>query len=130
MSEFHKRLKTLRKENHKKQNDLADLLDVKRATISAYECGKIIPPYDKLDLLAKYFNVSIEYITGKSDSKSKESSTMDVSETLRLLLIQLEDNDSHLTIDGVELDETSKEILINSLENSLKMGKMLAKKKL
>lgn len=128
MSDFHKRLKSLRKERQKNQEDLAKLLGVTRATISAYETDKIMPPYDKLQMLADYFSVSIEYLTGQNDSKSGESVTIDVTETLRTLLNQLHE-DSGLMIDGVELDESSKELLINSVENSLKLGKLLAQSK-
>jgi len=52
MSEFYKRLKSIRKEHGKQQYELADLLGVTRATISAYETDKIMPPYDKLKMLA------------------------------------------------------------------------------
>lgn len=127
MSEFHKRLKSLRKERQKNQEDLAKLLGVTRATISAYETDKIMPPYDKLQMLSDYFSVSIEYLTGQ-ESKNGESSTIDITETLRNLLKQLHE-DTELKIDGVELDESSKELLINSVENSLKLGKLLAQNK-
>lgn len=122
MSEFHRRLKSLRKERQKNQNDLAKLLGVTRATVSAYETNKIMPPYDKLKILSDYFNVSVEYLTGKN---AEEESKFDVNETLLKLLYQLRE-DSDLTIDGVKLDESSKELLINSVENSLKLGKLLA----
>lgn len=122
MSEFHRRLKSLRKERQKNQNDLAKLLGVTRATVSAYETNKIMPPYDKLKILSDYFNVSVEYLTGKN---TEEESKFDVNETLLKLLYQIRE-DSDLTIDGVKLDESSKELLINSVENSLKLGKLLA----
>jgi len=126
MSEFYKRLKMLRKKEQKNQEDLAALLNVTRATISAYETNKIMPPYDKIKMLADYFNVSVEYLTGVSSEE--DSSPVDVSETLRLLLNQLHE-DSDLTIDGITLDEHSKELLVNSIENSLKLGKLLAQNK-
>ena len=126
MSEFYKRLKMLRKEKRKNQEDLASLLNVTRATISAYETDKIMPPYDKIKMLADYFSVSVEYLTGADPQK--DSSQIDVSETLRLLLNQLHE-DSDLTIDGITLDEHSKELLVNSIENSLKLGKLLAQSK-
>ena len=128
MSEFYKRLKGLRNERQKNQEDLATLLNVKRATISAYENNKIMPPYDKLKMLADYFSVSVEYLTGQDDSNEVEHKSIDVSESLRLLLNQLHE-DSTFTIDGVELDKASKDLLLNSIENSLKLGKLLAQNK-
>ena len=85
-----------------------------------------MPPYDKIKMLADYFSVSVEYLTGADPQK--DSSQIDVSETLRLLLNQLHE-DSDLTIDGITLDEHSKELLVNSIENSLKLGKLLAQSK-
>jgi len=126
MSEFYKRLKSIRKEHGKQQYELADLLGVTRATISAYETDKIMPPYDKLKMLADYFSVSVEYLTGQENTKDTESKSIDVSETLRLLLNELQ-TDSQITIDGVELNDQSKELLLNSIESSLKLGKLLAK---
>lgn len=128
MSEFYKRLRSLRKEHGKQQYELAELLGVTRASISAYETNKIMPPYDKLKMMADYFSVSVEYLTGQEDTKDKESKTLDVSETLRTLLNELQ-TDSEITIDGVELDDQSKELLLNSIESSLKLGKLLAKNK-
>lgn len=126
MSEFYKRLKSLRKERKINQLDLAELLDVTRATISAYETNKIMPPYDKLKMLADYFSVTVEYLTGQDDSK-EDGKKVDVTQTLRELLNQLTDDSGNITVDGIELDENSKELLLNSIENSLKMGKLLAK---
>lgn len=127
MSEFYKRLKSLRKERQINQIDLAELLDVTRATISAYETNKIMPPYDKLKMLADYFSVTVEYLTGQNDSKDKNGGNVDVTQTLRELLNQLTNGGENITVDGIELDESSKELLLNSIENSLKMGKLLAK---
>ena len=129
MSDFSIRLKSLRKENDKNQEDLALLLEVKRATISAYETGKVMPPYDKLAMLADYFRVSMEYLMGKTNSREKQPENIDVTNALRVLLNQLSDEESNLTVDGVELDSSSRELLINSIENSLKMGKLLAQSK-
>lgn len=126
MSEFYKRLKSLRQERKINQIELAELLDVTRATISAYETNKIMPPYDKLKMLADYFSVTVEYLTGQDDSK-EDSKKVDVTQTLRELLNQLTDESGHITVDGIELDESSKELLLNSIENSFKMGKLLAK---
>lgn len=127
--ELHKRLQQLRKERKLNQEDLAKLLDVKRATISAYETNKIMPPYDKIKILADYFGVTVNYLTGDSSSMDDEKDNdVDVTDTLRNLISQLTNDDEELTIDGVKLDAESKELLISSIENSLKMGKMLTKR--
>lgn len=90
-----------------------------------------MPPYDKIKTLSDYFGVTVEYLAGTSSSPNEEESTndVDVTDVLRNLLNKLSVNDEDLTIDGVKLDSDSKELLISSIENSLKMGKMLTKKK-
>ena len=126
---FHKRLKSLRNERKINQMDLAKLLNVTRATISAYETNKIMPPYDKIKILSDYFGVSVDYLTGNTSSTdTNNDNDVDVTDVLRKLLNELNSDNEELTIDGVKLDPESKELLIGSIENSLKMGKMLTRK--
>ena len=65
MTYIGERLKDLRIKNKLSQNDLALSLGIKRHTISAYETDSITPPIDKLILISKYFNVSIDYLLCK-----------------------------------------------------------------
>lgn len=62
---FCKRLKEMRKEAEKTQDEMANFLKVKRSTYGEYERGKITPPIDKLSRLAKYFDVSVDYLMGR-----------------------------------------------------------------
>lgn len=123
-----KRLKELRKNRGKTQQQMAETLKVLRSTYGEYERGKIAPPMDKLQSLATYFDVSIDYLIGNTNSKraKDETPTEDVSESLARILDSLQSKDV-LTFDLETLDEDSRELLINSLENSLKMVKLLQK---
>ena len=67
---FNQRLKTLRLDNGITQKDLGKIIGVGRTTISEYESGKIVPKQKSLIALAEYFNVSVDYLTGVSDSPS------------------------------------------------------------
>ena len=133
---FEKRLKMLRKENMKTQQDLADFLEVRRSTYGEYERGKIMPPYDKMKKLADYFAVSVDYLMGttnfrtvddKIDTVAKNGIT-DVSKTLTLLIEELKNENNIVRLDGVELDAESKSLLLTSLEATLKLGKILKRK--
>lgn len=64
---FGERLKLLRDKNGLIQQDLADLLSVGRATIAGYETKGKQPDYEKLYILANYFNVSIDFLLGRTD---------------------------------------------------------------
>lgn len=61
------RLKQLRAEKNIKQDDLAEYLNVKRQTYSAYERGVSIPDANTLKSIATFFNVSTDYLLGSTD---------------------------------------------------------------
>lgn len=62
------RLKSLRKSNGKIQQDIADFLGVGRTTYVKYENGDSEPPLDFIVRLACYFEVSTDFLLGKSDN--------------------------------------------------------------
>lgn len=63
------RLKMLRKDKGITQKELADILGVQKSTISQYETN-VNDPSDKSKLLiAKYFNVSVDYLIGVIDTE-------------------------------------------------------------
>lgn len=63
---FDKKLKELRKRKGISQEQLSELLDVSRQSISRYENGTAQPDFDKLLLLSKYFEVSIDSLLGNT----------------------------------------------------------------
>ena len=62
-------IRNLREDNDKKQQELADYLNVKQTTYSKYELGKINIPIEVFIKLADYYHVSIDYIVGRDLSK-------------------------------------------------------------
>lgn len=62
-------IRNLREDNDKKQRDLADYLNIKQTTYSKYELGKINIPIEVFIKLADYYNVSIDYIVGRTTKK-------------------------------------------------------------
>lgn len=62
------RLVSLRKSNKVTQKALADAIDVSEITIQRYEYGMRKPTIEILIALADYFNVSIDYLVGRSDT--------------------------------------------------------------
>lgn len=128
MLTFNIRLRALRKEKNRRQEDVAAVLGVKRATYSGYERGVILPPYPKIEALSEYFGVTIEYLMGEPEKSTTETPPTDVIVAIENLISELDSGNS-LLIDGVELEERSRELLRCSLEGSLKMGKLLVKRK-
>lgn len=64
------RLKSLREENNLSQQTVADILNVSQRTYSYYENGRTIPPR-LLIKLAKFYNVSMDYMLGISNKREK-----------------------------------------------------------
>lgn len=72
--QFHERLKQLREKKGWTQNDVASILDIAKSTYVKYERGEREPRYGTLIALAELFQVSADYLLGKSevDSINKE----------------------------------------------------------
>lgn len=64
------RLKALRKERGITQKELADGANIGLSTVKQYESKKRIPEKYNLTLLANYFGVLEEWITGQSEYKT------------------------------------------------------------
>ncbi|MBR2650240.1 MAG: helix-turn-helix transcriptional regulator [Clostridia bacterium] len=63
------RLKKLRKEKHISQLKLALDLNMNQNTISRYENMEREADYETLITFADYFNVSLDYLLGRTDKK-------------------------------------------------------------
>lgn len=62
-------LRSLRTRNHMTQKELADVLDVSESTVGMYERGQREPAFEMLETIADYFNVDMDYLTGRSDTE-------------------------------------------------------------
>lgn len=61
---FGDKLKELRKEKDISQEELSNIFNVNKSTISAWEVNKAQPNYDTLLKLSKYFDVTPNYLLG------------------------------------------------------------------
>ena len=71
MSNFALRMKELRKERKLKQQELADEFSVKLRTYQGYEYGESYPEVAKLLAIADFFDVSLDYLMGRSDVRER-----------------------------------------------------------
>lgn len=71
MSDFSSRMKELRKERTMKQQELADIFSVKVRTYQGYEYGESYPEVAKLIAIADFFDVSLDYLVGRSDNRER-----------------------------------------------------------
>ena len=72
------RLKFLREEKGLFQKDIAKLLNVSVPAVNQYESGKRDMSTDTLIILSEYFNVTTDYLLGKSDVRNPGQQINDV----------------------------------------------------
>ena len=69
----YQRLRDVREDADKKQEDIALVLNITRQQYQLYESGKREMPMHKFVMLAKYYNVSLDYLAGLIDKPRKLS---------------------------------------------------------
>lgn len=67
--DFSEVLRELRAEKRVSQKALGDVLGVGDRNIRFYETGERRPDFDGLLMLADYFQVSLDYLVGRSDER-------------------------------------------------------------
>lgn len=68
---FYERLKDIREDHDLSQKDIADLLKTTRQQVSKWETGTQMMGVDKYITLAKYYNVSVDYLLGLINTPRK-----------------------------------------------------------
>lgn len=125
---FAMRLKKLREQKRLNQTELANLLKVSNGSISKWERGDRQPDYETLENIADTFNVTIDYLLGRSDSKQEfNESQMNFStpqEALSFILKQ----DMIADFGGYDLDSMSDEEIIEMAEDVADMLKIISRK--
>ena len=66
-----KRLRDLREDNDLKQKDIASVLGITVQQYQLYESGKREMPMHHFMTLAKYYNISLDYLSGLIDKPKK-----------------------------------------------------------
>lgn len=65
---MYKRIRNLREDHDLKQRELAEILNCSQRIYSNYERGDVDIPTDILIKLADYYDVSADYILGRTDN--------------------------------------------------------------
>jgi len=68
MSTFHEHLRKCRLSGKITQKELANYLKVSERAYQHYEAGSREPSYDKLIALADYFDISADYLLGRTEN--------------------------------------------------------------
>ena len=68
---YSERLKSLREDSDLTQSDIAKVLNTTYQYYSTYEAGKREMPFSRAIELARYYNVSLDYLAGLIDTPRK-----------------------------------------------------------
>ena len=113
---------------------------VSQPTLSEWKKGTYTPKQDKLQKIADYFGVTLDYLMGNTHAdeqtppETQKAPTLnkkderDIARRLEETLHLLESSDA-LMFDGEPLDEESMELLKVSLQNQYTLAKQIAKQK-
>ena len=135
---MYERFETLLRENGITAYKLAKDTGISTATLTSWKQGAYTPKNDKLQRIAAYFGVTLDWLTGVSDvripaapvknEKLAMKAEVDIAKSLQKTLDRL-NTENGLMFDGVPLDNESRELLIASIENSVRAAKIIAKSK-
>ncbi|MGN0907938.1 MAG: helix-turn-helix domain-containing protein [Bullifex sp.] len=133
MSIFGNRLKNLRLSKGESQEKVADLMGIQRATYSGYERGVIVPPYERINTLAEHFEVSVDFLMGKTNVNNYEQPTgdiPDIADQLRNISDELLSDYTVVNCNGDRLTKEEKKLIlpyINGCINFMEILKELKK---
>lgn len=68
---IYRRLKDLREDCDKSQEEIAKIIGTSQSYYAQYENGKRAIPFERMVILAKYYNVSLDYIAELTDTPRK-----------------------------------------------------------
>jgi len=100
------------------------------STFSDWKSGRSTPKQDKLQKIADYFGVTVEYLmTGKEKAKEKAPELTarderDITKDLNRIMSEIRKGDNGpLYYNGVEIDDASLNLLQNAIEFALRETK-------
>lgn len=85
MSNFAFRLRRLRERKGLTQKEIATHFQLAESTVSMYEQGKREPDFDLLERLADFFEVTVDYLIGRSD-KRNHTSTIETEPEVQVIM--------------------------------------------
>lgn len=106
MESVGERLKRIRKENNYTQDMLASKLQLEPAAISKYETNRVPIPQEYIIKICNLFNISADYLLGRTDASSK--------------LYQAASSDIDLA-KLAEIDPSKKKAITDNINNMINM---------
>lgn len=127
-------IKKWRELRNLKQSELAELLGVSDKTVSSWEINRTEPKMGMVEKISAALNCKKTDIIGLDDDNIANDFQLsarderDISRRLEKTLDDLENQQDALMFDGAPMDDQTRELLKASLENSIRIAKINAKK--
>lgn len=126
-----KRLKKARENAKLTQMNAAKKLDISNGTLSGYERNYRDPDTDILNRMANLYDVSVEWLMGRTDEVNKplqpNKDELDIAKRLKQFESDLENSDG-LAFDGEPMSDEAKESLLESMELLFRQTQRINKK--
>ena len=112
---------------------VAKATGISTGSMTDWKKGRSAPKVDKLQKIADYFGVSVDYLLGNEPKEKAPVLTKkderDIEKRLEAMIGDLEGGTDGLMFSGEPLDEETRELLRISLRNQLEISKRIAKQK-
>jgi len=98
---YYRRIRELREDNDKTQREIAEYLGTPYQYYAVYEKGTSEISFERAIALAKYYNVSLDYVAGLTNNKRGLASSDLTTEQQALLnyISELSDDDKKIVIE-------------------------------
>ena len=96
------KLRLLRKERGLTLIELSSLIHINKTSIARYETGEVEMKADTLKTFASFFNVSTDYLLGKTNDRTPVESTPSPKDQLQGIKLALYDQVEDLTDDQAQ----------------------------
>ena len=112
-------LRYLRTRNNMTQRELADTLGVSESRIGMYERCQREPDFEMLEVIADYFNVDMDYLTGRTDVERQYTYSPATA-------LELSDGEKDLIMDYRDASEEIREEAAGMLRRSAERNRRSA----
>jgi len=68
--QYHEKIKELREDHDLNQSQIAEIIQTTQSYYAQYENGKRSIPFERVIEIAEYYNVSLDWIAGRTDKKA------------------------------------------------------------
>lgn len=115
---FSERLKCLRKKNNITQKEAASMLEISERVLQSYEYGKIIPTATVIVKIAELFDVSLDYLCGRTDNPDLNNAS-----PIKKSSVYVPNEDKALVTSCLALDKEDKQVVLATAKAMLSREK-------